>query len=479
VTVDKGGGKGLRRLGDRLVKALSIILVSGGSAIAIDRPAMAQVQFSDLENHWARECISQLADRQIVSGYWDGEFKPRSPMNRGEFAAILTQAFPDRPFSREEIFFVDLSDKDWAYPAIRDAYRKGFLSGFPGLVFKAYDNITRLQVLIALTSGLQLEKQGDTTTILNAAFADAQAIPEYARDAIASATENNIVVSDAVVRFLRPNEAATRGEVAGFFCQAIAQRDDIASPIPSEYIAKSPQFETRTEMMEIGAVKVDLSYQKRPQGLASNFRIALTRAGELLQEQPLPVITATSKLLNIAIADLNGDGEDEIILDLTTEDARCCYYSIIYRYQPIRERYAPIQQYWGTLGYQREDLNGDGVVEFQTRDRAIAEFFPNLELINYPLQIFEYRSDGAVLVTSQFPEAIAEDARRLWQLATELNVDDPQLQGILASYLAEQYLLGTSTQGWEKVEAFYPSGDRAQFFDQVEQFLQQTGYLKD
>ena len=64
---------------------------------------------------------------------------------------------------------------------------------------------------------------------------DVSAIPGYARDDIAAATEHNLVVNYPNVERLNPRELASRGEIAACVCQAIGS----TGVIPAKYIAKT------------------------------------------------------------------------------------------------------------------------------------------------------------------------------------------------------------------------------------------------
>ena len=61
-----------------LVVALGIIignLVFPGLNVA---PALAEAKFKDVKNHWAQACIEELAEKKIISGYYeDGTFRDR------------------------------------------------------------------------------------------------------------------------------------------------------------------------------------------------------------------------------------------------------------------------------------------------------------------------------------------------------------------------------------------------------------------
>ena len=50
--------------------------------------------FSDVApEYWAADYISALADRDILSGYPDGTFRPEATVTRAEFAAIWGRRF--------------------------------------------------------------------------------------------------------------------------------------------------------------------------------------------------------------------------------------------------------------------------------------------------------------------------------------------------------------------------------------------------
>jgi hypothetical protein len=54
--------------------------------LVIATPTLAESTFYDVQDHWAKSCITQLAYEGIISGYPDGSFRPSYYMNRAEFA---------------------------------------------------------------------------------------------------------------------------------------------------------------------------------------------------------------------------------------------------------------------------------------------------------------------------------------------------------------------------------------------------------
>lgn len=217
--------------------ALTALAVIAGAAapIVIQIPAQAQAtSFSDVSSdYWARPFIRELANRGILSGFPDGTFRPNDPVTRAQFAAMVRQAFR-RAAVREANNFMDVPSDYWAAAAIREAYTTGFLSGYPENVFRPDENIPRAQVLVSLSNGLGYNAVNAVDNTLRT-YNDAGAVPDWAKNSIAAATEKRIVVNYPDVRVLNPNRSATRAEVAAFIYQALVSSGQVAA-IQSPYV---------------------------------------------------------------------------------------------------------------------------------------------------------------------------------------------------------------------------------------------------
>lgn len=118
----------------------------------------ANTSFPDTQNHWAQPFIQALAQRNIVTGYPDNTFRPAQTVDRDEFAAILRKAFdqaPERQIASGSTY-KDVPKGYWASQAIEEAYQMGFMSGYPGGVFRPKQPITKIQVLTSLARNLEL-----------------------------------------------------------------------------------------------------------------------------------------------------------------------------------------------------------------------------------------------------------------------------------------------------------------------------------
>ncbi|HEY9896651.1 MAG TPA: S-layer homology domain-containing protein [Candidatus Sericytochromatia bacterium] len=185
-------------------------------------PVAQPKQFTDVPaNFWASVPIAALSARGILDGFPDGTFRPNKPITRAEFAEIVRRAF-NKPASREALKFNDLKPDYWAVPAINQATQTQFMSGFPNGSFQPNRQIPRLQVLLALATGLNLQPKQPAAQVLNQ-YQDAEQIPAYAADKIAGALEAGLVLDENNAKRLSPEKLATRAEVATLVHKALGQ----------------------------------------------------------------------------------------------------------------------------------------------------------------------------------------------------------------------------------------------------------------
>ncbi|NEU81753.1 S-layer homology domain-containing protein [Nostoc sp. UIC 10630] len=223
------------------IKSSALPLVTPAKQKSIIPPPIA---FNDVPtNFWGRRFIDVLSSRSILKGFPDYSFRPNQPVNRAEFAAIVQKAFDQEP-SKTAIAFEDVPTKFWATPAIGQAINAGFLKGYPKKTFKPQQNISRVQVLVALVSGLNLKAPTSPNQILSV-YKDAKDIPPYAISKIAAATTNGLVVNYPNPQILAPNKVASRAEVAAMIHQALVKRGKLEA-ISSPSIVRLPSASPET-----------------------------------------------------------------------------------------------------------------------------------------------------------------------------------------------------------------------------------------
>ncbi|GBE92481.1 S-layer homology domain-containing protein [Nostoc cycadae] len=173
--------------------------------------------FADLNRHWAEPFIRALASLNLTHGFADGSYQPDKPMTRAQYAALVAAAFNPTP-KRPAIEFIDVPQNFWAYKALQIAASGGFVSGFSDRTFRPDQNVQRLQVIVSLVNGLGLPAAQSNMLL---PYTDSNTIPDYAQKAVATATQQRIVVNYPQPNLLAPTREATRAEVAAMVYQAL------------------------------------------------------------------------------------------------------------------------------------------------------------------------------------------------------------------------------------------------------------------
>ncbi|MGG6239190.1 S-layer homology domain-containing protein [Nodosilinea sp. AN01ver1] len=190
------------------------------NTVATPPPTMPQGSFPDIQTHWALDFIQGLLSLGLVQGDDAGRFNPAQPMTRAQFAALVNRAFAPAP-RRPAQTFRDVPASYWGASAIQTAYRGGFLSGFPDQTFGPENPLLRAQVWVALISGLALLPNAPGNLALLGLYRDRAQIPDYAVNAIAKATQLNLVVNVPDIAQLHPNRVASRADVCAAVYQAL------------------------------------------------------------------------------------------------------------------------------------------------------------------------------------------------------------------------------------------------------------------
>ncbi len=97
-------------------------------------------------SRWSVNDIEFMADKEVVYGYPDGEFKPSRNLSRAEFAALIRR-FTGLTKPSAENVFPDLDDTHWAYEDIMIVAEAGLMQGYEDGTFRAERSITRAEVM--------------------------------------------------------------------------------------------------------------------------------------------------------------------------------------------------------------------------------------------------------------------------------------------------------------------------------------------
>ncbi|WP_211750065.1 S-layer homology domain-containing protein [Paenibacillus sp. Marseille-Q4541] len=176
-------------------------------------------KFTDIDTHWAKEYINNLAAKNVIQGFPDQSFRPEQTVTRAEFASMLVKTMDVKTTSKS-ITFADESDiPAWAKSDITAAVNAGLIQGYEEhgkTYFKPNQKITRAEMSVMIFNALKdtnLPSDGELER-----FKDADKIPNYAKSPMESIVSAGIMngYSDETIR---PARTATRAEAAKMLIQ--------------------------------------------------------------------------------------------------------------------------------------------------------------------------------------------------------------------------------------------------------------------
>jgi CubicO group peptidase (beta-lactamase class C family) len=99
---------------------------------------------------WAFAAVNDLSSRGLIAGYEDGKFHPDSPVTRAEYAKLVCSALDIQPLVVASDPFRDVTATYWAAGYIVAAVHNGWLTGYPGSLFKPEEPISMAQALAVI-----------------------------------------------------------------------------------------------------------------------------------------------------------------------------------------------------------------------------------------------------------------------------------------------------------------------------------------
>ena len=214
-----GGGGSSSGGGGGSVRSSNSVNLPPAAAPAPTQPATsgessvpAHDTFNDLGSfEWAKEAITYLADRNIVSGVGDNRFEPESSVTREQFVLMIVNAlgFGDDEATSD---FADMPKDHWAYDAVSIACEKGIIFGFSDSEFGTGKSITRQDMAViayraSRLAGYEFDEAGGIS------FSDGYEIAEYAKESIAAMSAKGIITGYPDGRF-GPADTANRAQAA-------------------------------------------------------------------------------------------------------------------------------------------------------------------------------------------------------------------------------------------------------------------------
>lgn len=174
-----------------------------------------QVPFTDIDG-WYKPYIEKAYRAGLVNGVTNTRFVPQGTMTRGMFVTVLYR-LAGEPEAPQSSPFEDVEPEKYYADAIAWASEAGVVKGISETLFNPNGNVTRQEMVT------MLYRYAISTNMLNegnadlAQFPDAASVADWARDAMAWAVAEEIIIgSDGQ---LQPARGATRAEAVTVVCR--------------------------------------------------------------------------------------------------------------------------------------------------------------------------------------------------------------------------------------------------------------------
>jgi len=176
--------------------------------ITLAAPAFA---FPDVQNHWAKADILEMAEKGIIKGKDANWFDPEANITRAEYVAICNRAFPDAISVERNMQFSDVTSDYWFYADVLKAANAKLIEGRSSTTFDPMAPITRQEA--AVITHNYLVKIEFEFTESSKTVNDMHKVADWAKTPVTKLVKSEIIGGYEDGEF-RPNSNITRAESA-------------------------------------------------------------------------------------------------------------------------------------------------------------------------------------------------------------------------------------------------------------------------
>lgn len=174
--------------------------------------------FGDVENHWSKSAVNDVASRLIMNGVDNTNFSPDMAITRGEFVESIVKALGIYRQGEGKDVFADVSKDSSYFDAVGIAYQYGIVAGYKNGEFRPMGNITRQEAMTIVAkamkiTGLKTDYTADEVSQSLEAFNDNDKLAGWAENSVAACIKAEIV-SGKGTDVMAPMADITRAETA-------------------------------------------------------------------------------------------------------------------------------------------------------------------------------------------------------------------------------------------------------------------------
>jgi S1-C subfamily serine protease len=197
-----------------LIFCLIVSFTLGNISVFADNALLKDL---DKSSSYARQAISELLEKDILTGDNNGNFNPQDNITRTQMIAIIVRVLDlDMKNLPDNATFKDVPKSHWAFPYVEAAYRNGIITGTTQDTFGVDALCTREQMTAMFVRGL-----GITTKEIDAAYgtskinklADRNMLSGWSRSYVEFALSTGLMTGTSNTTF-NPMEYAKREQAA-------------------------------------------------------------------------------------------------------------------------------------------------------------------------------------------------------------------------------------------------------------------------
>lgn len=204
---------------------------------------------TDIDEHWAKDCIMGLARRGAIPLNDQESYPPNSPV---EDAAKF---YPNdaATWSSATLMLNDSFPTGLVYGGATDVETAlelpspiNVLYNYPPDAYDPDQDITRVEAINALAAKLEVPYVARANELVALSFQDGNRVPAWGREGIASALVAGVLVNHPDAQRVEGNRVITRGEVAALVCRA-SDDPSLRTTISPGWVPTPVELPTQTQ----------------------------------------------------------------------------------------------------------------------------------------------------------------------------------------------------------------------------------------
>ncbi len=211
ITYPSGGGGGGG--GGGATKPYITNIVENPNPTPSEDTSVETKVFPDMDgSEWAKEAVESLAEKDVISGDENGNFRPNSSITREEFVKMVVVAFGVKE-AENNFVFLDVFDSDWYFEYVGAAYEAGIVRGISEDFFGIKKPISRQDAAVILKRAA--DYVGTELKAVNeySGFYDGNEISDYAKESVTALYKSG-VISGMPDGSFKPASTCTRAQAA-------------------------------------------------------------------------------------------------------------------------------------------------------------------------------------------------------------------------------------------------------------------------